>query len=225
MSVSRRSKDLVVVSPLGDWTCGACGSMDGGWLVMEDRGPLCTSCADLAHLVFLPAGDAALTRRARRHSGLSAVLVRFSRARKRWERQGVLVEEAAIEQAEAECLADEDVRARRRERERERRSSEDFEFQCELAGEITRLFPGCPPARAKEIARHTRDRGSGRVGRTAAARALDPQAVTLAVVAAVRHGETDYDRLLMAGVERFEARGRVRADVEQVLELWRTPPA
>jgi hypothetical protein len=102
-------------------------------------------------------------------------------------------------------------------------ASEDLEFQRELANEIRRHFPGCPPARAKEIARHTGDRGSGRVGRTAAARALDPQAVTLAVVAAVRHGDTDYDDLLMTGVERFEARDRVRADVEQVLELWRTP--
>jgi hypothetical protein len=222
MSVSRRSVDLVVVSPLKDWTCAACGSADGGWLVMEDRGPVCMSCGDLDHLVFLPSGDAALTRRARKHSGLSAVLVRFSRARKRYERQGVLVEESALEQAEAECLADEDARALRRERERERRSREDVEFQRELASEIRRLFPGCPPARAKEIARHTGDRGSGRVGRTAAARALDRRAVTLAVVAAVRHGETDYDALLMAGVERFEARDHVRAHVEHVLETWRT---
>jgi len=223
MSASHRSKDLVVVSPLKDWTCAACGSTNGGWLAMEDQGPLCMSCADLAHLVFLPSGDAALTRRARKHSGLSAVLVRFSRARERYERQGVLVEEAAIEQAEAECLADEDARARRRGRERERRSGEDLEFQRELAGEIRRRFPGCPRERAEEIARHTGDRGSGRVGRTAAARALDPQAITRAVVAAVRHGETAYDELLMAGVERFEARNHVRADVEQVLELWRTP--
>ena len=51
MSVSHRSKDLVVVSALKDWTCAACESTDGGWLVMEDRGPLCMSCADLAHLV------------------------------------------------------------------------------------------------------------------------------------------------------------------------------
>ena len=77
---------------------------DGGWLVMEDRGPLCMSCADLADLVFLPSGDAALTRRARKHSRLSAVLVRFSRARKHYERQGVLIEEPAIERAEAECF-------------------------------------------------------------------------------------------------------------------------
>jgi hypothetical protein len=221
MSVARRSADLVVVSPLGDWSCAACGSTDGGWLVMEDRGPVCMSCADLAHLVFLPSGDTALTRRARKHSRLSAVLVRFSRARKRWERQGVLVEEIAIDQAETECLADEDARARRRERERERRANEDVEFQRELAREIAHLFPGCPPARANAIARHTGDRGSGRVGRTVAARELAAHAVTLAVVAAVRHGDTGYDDLLMAGVDRSEARQRVSADIEQVLELWR----
>ena len=222
VSVSRRAPDLVVVSPLKDWTCAGCGSTDGGWLVMEDRGPLCMSCADLAHLVFLSSGDAALTRRARKHSRLSAVLVRFSRARKRYERQGVLIEEPAIERAEAECLADEDARARRRDHEHERRANEDIEFQRDLAREITRIFPGCPKARAEAIATHTGDRSSGRVGRTAAGRALDPAAITLAVVAAVRHGDTDYDDLLMAGVERAEARDRVRADVDEVLDHWRT---
>jgi hypothetical protein len=188
---------------------------------MEDRGPVCMSCADLAHLVFLPRGDTALTRRARKHSRLSAVVVRFSRSRRRYERQGVLVEEAAIAQAEAECLGDEDARARQRERSAERRESEDVAFQRELAREIARLFPACPAERREEIAAHTAQRGSGRVGRTAAARALDPEAITLAVVAAIRHGDTDYDDLLMAGVDRGEARQRIHADVEQTLEAWR----
>ena len=65
-------------------------------------------------LVFLPSGEAALTRRAKKASGLSAVVVRWSRTRKRYERQGLLVEEAALEQAEQQCLADEDARTRRR---------------------------------------------------------------------------------------------------------------
>jgi hypothetical protein len=68
------------------------------------------------HLVFLPSGDAALTRRAMKASGLSAVVVRWSRTRKRYERQGLLVEEAGLEQAEQQCLSDEDARMRRRER-------------------------------------------------------------------------------------------------------------
>lgn len=45
------------------------------------------------------------------HSPLSAVVVRFSRARKRYERQGILVSEVALEQAEAGCLAGSESRA------------------------------------------------------------------------------------------------------------------
>jgi len=48
----------------------------------------------------------ALTRRARKHSLLSAVVLKWSRARKHYERQGLLVEETALELAEDECLAD-----------------------------------------------------------------------------------------------------------------------
>jgi hypothetical protein len=217
----RGSRDLVVVSPLKDWTCSGCAEESGDLLVMRDGGPLCLCCADMDHLVFLGSGDAALTRRARKHSGLSAVVVRFSRARKRYERQGVLVEQEALERAEGECLADEDLRARRREREAQRRAGEDVEFQRELAAEIRRLFPGCPAERAQSIAVHTGRRGSGRVGRSAAGRALDRQAVTLAVVAAVRHADTRYDELLMSGVDREEARWRIEDQVEQVIERWR----
>ena len=220
-----RVRDLVAVSPLKDWTCGGCGTESGDLLVMRDGGPICLVCADMDHLVFLGSGDAAVTRRARKHSGLSAVVVRFGRARKRYERQGVLVEHAALEQAEAECLADEDLRARRREREQERRAGEDVEFQRKLAAEIRRLFPGCPADRAQAIAVHAGRRGSGRVGRTAAGRALDREAVTLAVVAAVRHTDTPYDDLLMSGVDRDEARWRIEAQVEEILERWRAPTA
>jgi hypothetical protein len=48
--------------------------------------------------------------------------VRWSRTRKRYERQGLLVEDAALEQAEQQCLADSDARMRRRERDQERRA-------------------------------------------------------------------------------------------------------
>jgi hypothetical protein len=182
---------------------------------------LCLECADMNHLVFLPSGDEALTRRAKRASRLSAVVVRFSRARRRYERQGVLVEEPALERAEAECLQDEEARARRRLRDERRRAGEDRLFQAKLAREIARLFPSCPADRAEAIARHAGTRGSGRVGRTAAARALDPDAITLAVVASVRHKDTRYDELLMSGVDRAEARDSVRVEVDRVLESWR----
>jgi hypothetical protein len=216
-----RPPELVVVSPLNEFTCSVCGVEQGGWLIMEDSGPVCLACADMAHLVFLPSGDAALTRRAKAHSRLSAVLVRFSRAHKRYERQGILVEEGALEQAEQECLADEEARARRRERDAQRRASEDLELQARMAEEIARLFPGCPAERAQMIARHASVRGSGRVGRSAARRALQPQALELAVAAAVRHENTRYDELLMAGVERALARAQVRDEVARVLGGWR----
>jgi hypothetical protein len=177
-------------------------------------------CADLGHLVFLPRGDAALTRRAKKASGLSAVVVRFSRARKRYERQGILVEPEALEQAELECLEDHDVRLRRRVRDEQRRGGEDRDLHARFAASIAELFPGCPPERAEAIAAHAASRGSGRVGRSAAGRALDPEAVTLAVVASVRHRDTRYDQLLMSGVERAEARTQVRSDVERLLAEW-----
>lgn len=215
----RSGPDLIVVSPLKDWGCAECGG-SGDLLMMDDNGPLCLPCADLDHLVYLPSGDAALTRRARKASDLSAVVVRFSRARKRYERQGVLVEEEALEQAEKECLTDADARARRRERDRVRRAEEDRRFQADLARAILRLYPACPSERAERIARHAGARSSGRVGRTAAGRALDPSTIALAVAAAVRHEDTNYDELLMSGMERGEARGQVNVEVDRVLKRW-----
>ena len=155
-------------------------------------------------------------------SSLSAVVVRFSRSRRRYQRQGVLVEAAALEEAEAACLADAEARALRQERDRARRATADAEFEVTLAEAILELFPACPPEQAREMATHTGRRGSGRVGRSAAGRNLEPDAVTLAVAAAVRHGDTDYDELLMAGVERGEARARVQADIDARLRRWRT---
>ncbi len=223
--IEKQSKvpDLVAIMPTREWKCADCGDT-GDFLVMDNDEPLCLGCADMGHLVFLPAGDAALTRRAKKASGLSAAVVRWARARKRYERQGILVEEVALERAEEQCLADAEVRERRRERDRERRAQEraqeDVEFQGELGAAIRRLFPGCPRERAQSIARHAGTRGSGRVGRSAAGRALDDRAVTLAIVASVRHADTDYDELLMAGVPREEARERVAEDIDRVLRSW-----
>ena len=222
MSQAERSSGLLVIQPVRDWTCAECGGT-GDLLRMDDAGPLCLSCADLDHLVFLPSGDTALTRRAAKASNLSAVVVRWSRTRKRYERQGVLVEELALAAAEQQCMSDADARTHRRERDKARRAGADVEFQDRLAREILRLFPGCPAERAAAIAEHTGQRGSGRVGRSAAGRALDENAVTLAVVASVRHHDTRYDALLMAGVPRNLARERVRPAIDQHLAAWGRP--
>lgn len=190
-------------------------------LVLEEGAQRCLDCADLGHLVFLPRGDTALTRRAREESSLAAVVVRFNRRRGRYERQGVLVEEAALGRAEERCLADAEVRRRRRVRDARRRAAEDVRFTDVFATEIRRLFPGCPPERAREIAAHASVRGSGRVGRSAAGRALTEVAVTSAVIASVRHVDTPYDHLLMTGVPRHEARRRITPTVDAMLRGWR----
>ena len=220
-TVERQSRppDLVVIWAVNEWTCTSCGAT-GDVLFMEDAGPLCVDCADLAHLVFLPAGDAALTRRAKRASRLSAVVVRWSRSRKRYERIGILVEPDAIERAEQECLSDAEIRARRRDRNALGRADEDVRFQADLAAAIRARFPRCPAGRAEAIARHAASRGSGRIGRSAAGRALDPEAVRTAVAASVRHLDTDYDQLLMSGIDRETARRQVRERVDEVLRTW-----
>jgi len=95
-----RPPELVVVQPLNtEWKCHRCGGT-GDLLIMENPGPACLQCAGLADLEFLPAGDALLSRRAKAKSARYAVVVRFSRSRRRYERQGLLVEPKALLQAE-----------------------------------------------------------------------------------------------------------------------------
>jgi hypothetical protein len=66
---------------------------------MEAEQPLCMPCARLDDLEYLPSGDAALTRRAAKYSERTAVVVRFSRSRGRYERQGIVVETSGLEKA------------------------------------------------------------------------------------------------------------------------------
>jgi hypothetical protein len=97
---ANRAPDLVVIQPLNaEWKCHRCGGT-GDLLVMEGPGPACLECVGLGSLEFLPAGDAALSRRAKARSDVHAVVVRFSRSRKRYERQGLLVQPHALREAE-----------------------------------------------------------------------------------------------------------------------------
>ncbi|MGR8935771.1 MAG: DUF2293 domain-containing protein [Gammaproteobacteria bacterium] len=146
--------------------CSECGENLGSkaWIVLAgEKGALCLVCADLDHLLFLPSGDAALTRRARKYSTLSAVVLQWSKTRKRYERQGLLIEEQGLEKAEQECLADAEVRERRREREAERREAMDLRYAERFAARIAELFPACPSQREQQIAEHACLKYSGRV--------------------------------------------------------------
>ena len=219
-----KGKDIVVFISSRNSTCGECKQELGrsAWITLDrKKNALCLNCADLDHLVFLSAGDAALTRRSRKYSGLSAVVVKWSRARKRYERQGLLVENEALERAEKECAVDEEARKLARERAAVRRDELDLEYIRSFAGQVREIYPFCPSGREGLIAEHACRKYSGRVGRSAAAKALDEEAVRLAVTAHVRHAETDYDEFLIDGIERREAREKVFSKVSRILDRWK----
>ena len=144
---SKNETELKVFISNRDSICDDCGEELGrkAWITLvRNKGALCLSCADLDHLLFLPSGDAALTRRARKHSVLSAVVLRWSQARNQYERQGLLVEQHGLEKAEAECLADSEARELRRQREAERRNELDRQYVEQFAARVRELFPNCP---------------------------------------------------------------------------------
>ncbi len=212
----------VVFEILRDSECTECGVElpRGSMLFMDAEQPLCLACAGLGDLEYLPSGDTALTRRATKYSGMSAVVVRFSRSRGRYERQGILVEPSAIEKAEAECTLDADDRAKARAQAAKLRAKQDAELVEQMTDRILTLFPRCPSQEAKAIAAHTATRGSGRVGRSEAGRNLEPRALKAAVGAAIRHNHTNYDELLASGADRETARSRVGERVQEILGRW-----
>ena len=215
--------EIVVFFTRKEAICTDCADeiFPGALLALNgERAPLCLSCADLGHLEFLFRGNAALTRRATKHSRLKAVVLQWSRTRKQYERQGVLVEAEALARAEAECLSDVEQRERQRERRRLREAALDRDYVREFAEHIRQLYPGCPAGEAGKIAQHACRKYSGRVGRCAMAKEFQPDAIRLAVAAAVRHRLTNYDELLARGMDRQEARARVRPEVENRLALW-----
>ena len=205
-------------------TCAACGEalpVDAWLHVAEDQRTICLPCAGLDRLELVAPGDAALTRRALRESKLSAVVSKWRKDRKRFERQGVLVEPDALLRAEYACLLDAEARARRRDRERERRRALDESFIRAFASRIRAAFPACPPKVEMEIAEHACAKGTGRVGRSAQARTFEPDAIHLAVRAHVRHRETRYDALLASGRHVWQARMAVQREIDAVLARWR----
>ena len=227
MAGTEKRQDLVVfMLRRASSTCGECGRelYKGNLIRLEgEKGALCLECADLDHLEFLARGDAAITRRSTKYSKLWAVVVQWSRTRKRYERQGILAEPEAIDRALEESEADSEERASRREREAARRENLDRKYVAEFAEAIREQFPRIPSGADIKIAEHACLKHSGRVGRSAAAKSFEPDVIFLAVRAHVRHAYTDYDELLFAYDNRHLARGRVRDKVEAILNEWEMP--
>jgi len=221
--VERKDEIKVFISKR-DSVCDECKEDlgRGAWITLvQDKGALCLSCADLEHLIFLPSGDAALTRRSKKHSKISAVVLKWSRARRRYERQGLLVEERALILAEQECLSDSEVRARQQERAEARRQVIDRQYVKSFAQQIRERFTHCPVQSDIRIAEHACLKYSGRVGRSAQAKNFDEKAIRLAVLAYIRHEHTSYDTLLAKGYDRWEARDKVKDEARQVLGKWK----
>jgi hypothetical protein len=203
--------------------CGECGATltRSAWICLDQvKGAVCLPCADLDHLEFLPTGDAALTRRAKQASALWAVVLKWSRSRRRYERQGLLVEQSALETAETACIADAPARAARAHARAEAAQVADRQYVEQFAEEVRRRYPACPAGRERPIAEHACRKYSDRIGRTAAAKSFDGMAIDLAVLAHIRHTETEYDRLLTQGTDRHEARSRVAGPVEAIVRRW-----
>lgn len=218
-----RAPEIKVFISSRDGTCGECSAplARSAWICLDQaKGALCLPCADLDHLEFLPTGDAALTRRAKQASALWAVVLKWSRSRRRYERQGLLVEQTALETAEAACIADAPARADRARVRAEEAQAADRQYVERFAEEVRRRYPGCPAGRERTVAEHACRKYSDRIGRTAAAKSLDSAAIDLAVLAHIRHSETEYDRLLARGTDRHEARGRVAGLVDTVVRCW-----
>ncbi len=220
-----KTPDLTVFQLTSDRSeCSECGveMLRGELLFLEKQQPLCLTCADMDHLEFLPSGDTALTRRSRKHSPLVAIVVKFNRSRRRYERQGILATSDAIARAEAECADDADERAARRKLDAAHRAEQDKQLVADMTAAILVEYPACPPAEASAIAAHTATRGSGRIGRSAAGQALSSNSIRLAVRAWIRHQHTRYDQHLMQGIPRDEARAMIAGDVERVAKSWAT---
>ncbi len=220
--LAKNSEDIVVFMIRRDTQCAKCRKemFDGNLLTLRDEQPLCMTCAGLDDLTFLTSGDPAVTRRAGKHSSRKAVVVRWARARKRYERQGTLVEEAAIDRAREESAADAAVREAKNKKAAAKREIEDKQYLLTFTAELRRLFPGCPPEEVAEITRHACEKYSGRVGRSASAKELDPEKIRLAVIAHVRHAHTGYDRFFDINVPKRDARRMVQAKIERMLAKW-----
>lgn len=93
-------------------------------------------------------------------------------------------------------------------------SSEAFERR------VFERFPRIPPGEAKRCARYACARYADRVGALSAADAYPEHAVEVAVIAHIRHRFTDYGSLLDHGVDRDDARDRVRPKVLALLRAW-----
>lgn len=188
----------------------------------EDSKGACFDCAPFTNYVLLPPGNAALTRRSKKHSSLCGVLYRWNNRRRRYEREGQYVEALAISKAQAECENDQEKRTLKNKKVAEIRAVKDKEYIHAFTLAIRAHFPNCPPKREVEIATHACEKYSGRVGRSANAKQFDTKMIELAVVAHIRHTKTNYDNQFGKGKRKKEIRADLSYTIRKILAGWKS---
>ena len=218
--------DAILVFPSqGEGDCAHCATplYQSAFVTFKNDTIACVKCGGLENLEFLPSGNTALTRRANALSAVKYVVLKFSRARKRYERQGILARPEILDQARRECAADEAAREAKRQASSARRDKQDTTHIAAFAARIRELYPSAPVGVEHEIAAHACRKHSHRVGRAAFAKELDPESIHLAVRAHIRHHHTSYDRLMSSGADRPDARLLVAARIEETTRRWIKP--
>lgn len=123
--------------------------------------------------------------------------------------------------AEEECLSDADRREAQRIRAAEQRALQEARYVDDFAHAVRESDPARPDGLDLVIVARACQKYSGRIGRSAAAKAFSPEAVDLAVGARIRHRWTRYDEYLMRGWDRDDARAAVKSQVDDVVLRWR----
>ncbi len=205
--------------------CKSCGFTvkEGNKLLAFDEksGGVCEKCANLSALTLLKPGDVAMTRRSKKHSSRTVVVLTWNNRRKRYDRLGQLVEPLAIERARLECEADKEKREAKQKKDAVKRVEEDKIYRAEFAVAIRQIYPSMPKGREVKVADHACEKYSGRVGRTAKAKEFDEDMINRAVIAHIRHSETGYDNMFGRGQGKREIRSEIRGDIDRVLSRWR----
>jgi hypothetical protein len=182
----------------------------------------CFKCSVYRHYTLLPSGNAAMTRRSKKHSARCGVVQEWNQRRKRYERKGQYVEANAIVLAKSECEADQAKRDAKNAKAAIKREIDDKAYIKEFAKAIRLRYPNCPTNRETAIATHACEKHSGRVGRTASAKEFDPKMIDLAVEAHIRHSETNYDNEFGKGKRKKEIRSDLKFEIKAKMSQWKT---
>lgn len=213
-------KQFVFIANNGT-VCSKCNKdLSMGYVYFENGCSFCLECIGLGNLEYLPSGNIALTRRATKNSTKYAIVLKYSSARKRNERQGVLVEFDAIQKAKEECLKDEEKRKLRQNRNQIKIEQKDNNYIKQYADEIRKNYPYMPEKEEFKIAEHACEKKSGRVGRSASAKIFNKSTIILAVRAHIRHCYTDYDDLINKCYDKYDARKMVEDEISNIEKSW-----